>query len=297
MKMRMNCWMLMGVVVAGCSGSDEPVRVEGTEPGDCTDGADNDTDGDFDCDDDGCSGSPDCETSGDTDTATPGDTGDTDTDTDTDTGQACRSVVALDGSDSHVSTDLDLSWSNAEAFTVAAWIRPEASVSTHGWVGKPEFEWSLLGFTDRSVGFTYWYVGGNTQLRAASAEGLVELDVWSHLAATFDGGTGTLSVYLNGQPVASATAEDVFSDSATGISVGGAYPREAEGRVADVRIWSVALTATEIAAVAAAPGAGPGTSLVAAWPLDDGTGTARNTISGDDVGTLDGATWVEDCEI
>jgi hypothetical protein len=34
--------------------------VEGQSPGDCTDRADNDGDGKFDCDDDGCSGSPDC---------------------------------------------------------------------------------------------------------------------------------------------------------------------------------------------------------------------------------------------
>jgi hypothetical protein len=33
---------------------------EGDEPGECTDRADNDRDGKFDCDDDGCAGSPDC---------------------------------------------------------------------------------------------------------------------------------------------------------------------------------------------------------------------------------------------
>ncbi len=38
-------------------------RIEGTEPGDCTDGADNDADGDFDCKDDGCDGAPACEDS------------------------------------------------------------------------------------------------------------------------------------------------------------------------------------------------------------------------------------------
>ena len=35
--------------------------MEGTEPGDCTDGADNDADGAFDCDDHSCAASPDCE--------------------------------------------------------------------------------------------------------------------------------------------------------------------------------------------------------------------------------------------
>jgi hypothetical protein len=39
-------------------------RAEGTESGDCRDGADNDRDGLFDCDDPGCAGSPDCDGSG-----------------------------------------------------------------------------------------------------------------------------------------------------------------------------------------------------------------------------------------
>ena len=36
-------------------------RVEGTEVGDCSDGADNDMDESFDCDDSSCKGSSDCE--------------------------------------------------------------------------------------------------------------------------------------------------------------------------------------------------------------------------------------------
>ncbi len=65
--------LVVPLALAGCI-----PRGEGTEPGDCTDGADNDRDGLFDCDDDGCAGSPDCEEA-DTDT-------DVDTDSDTDTG-------------------------------------------------------------------------------------------------------------------------------------------------------------------------------------------------------------------
>ena len=37
-----------------------PKNMEGDEPGECTDRADNDQDGQFDCDDSDCSGSPDC---------------------------------------------------------------------------------------------------------------------------------------------------------------------------------------------------------------------------------------------
>ena len=47
------------LLALGCRNTAEE-RSEGTEVGDCTDRADNDGDGLFDCDDDGCSGSPDC---------------------------------------------------------------------------------------------------------------------------------------------------------------------------------------------------------------------------------------------
>ena len=60
MRMYSLLWLL------GCPAAEEK-RVEGTEPGDCTDGADNDADSAFDCDDDGCAGAPDCEGDGGSD--------------------------------------------------------------------------------------------------------------------------------------------------------------------------------------------------------------------------------------
>lgn len=48
---------LVFALLVGCGSSDR----EGDDAGECTDGADNDQDGDFDCDDDDCEASPDCE--------------------------------------------------------------------------------------------------------------------------------------------------------------------------------------------------------------------------------------------
>ena len=51
--------------LSGCGGCDDEALapapiIEGTQPGDCNDGADNDGDGLFDCDDTSCQGSPIC---------------------------------------------------------------------------------------------------------------------------------------------------------------------------------------------------------------------------------------------
>lgn len=56
-------WLSHGVclcviVIAGCSGGAS--RYEGELAGDCTNAADDDRDGDFDCDDEGCARSPAC---------------------------------------------------------------------------------------------------------------------------------------------------------------------------------------------------------------------------------------------
>jgi len=68
------------VIFFGCFGlCSEPG--EGANPGECSDGADNDEDGEYDCDDEDCAGSPVCDgVEGDTDTDS-----DADSDADTDT--------------------------------------------------------------------------------------------------------------------------------------------------------------------------------------------------------------------
>ena len=60
------CAACLGIplIGVGCgaegTGDSQGTRIEGTEPGDCEDDADNDADGLFDCDDAGCAGSSVC---------------------------------------------------------------------------------------------------------------------------------------------------------------------------------------------------------------------------------------------
>ena len=48
--------LLAGLMLVSC----ESARYEGGQPGDCSDGADNDADGTYDCLDEGCMAAPDC---------------------------------------------------------------------------------------------------------------------------------------------------------------------------------------------------------------------------------------------
>ena len=73
--------LLLALLLAGCA-------FEGDDPGECDDGADNDRDGAFDCEDEGCAGAPVC--AGDDDDAADDDdaTDDDDAADDDDTGEA-----------------------------------------------------------------------------------------------------------------------------------------------------------------------------------------------------------------
>ena len=58
---------LCGLLALGLTGCNEDI--EGNEPGECSDGADNDSDSYFDCNDSDCYGAPDCLNGGDDDDA------------------------------------------------------------------------------------------------------------------------------------------------------------------------------------------------------------------------------------
>jgi hypothetical protein len=91
------------------SGNDE-VRIEGSDAGDCSDEADNDLDGLFDCDDDGCAGSPACEEAdADADSDSDADAdADADSDADADdTGEADADSDADADADADSDSDAD----------------------------------------------------------------------------------------------------------------------------------------------------------------------------------------------
>jgi Concanavalin A-like lectin/glucanases superfamily len=86
----------------------------------------------------------------------------------------------------------------------------------------------------------------------------VKLNQWTHLAMSWGG--GTLTIYANGKQVGSTT----FTPDATGLSYHGGYPLKAAaaiwdfgtgyleyvGQLSDARIYSRALTSTEISQIA-----------------------------------------------
>ena len=139
------------------------------------------------------------------------------------------------------SNSLDLT----NGMTLEAWVNPSGTL--FGWrsvVDKDVDRYFLMGSSspnDRpAVGGTW---GANGRLVAAPS-GLTP-NVWTHLAATFDG--STIRLYVDGNLVGSLAETNPIPTSTDILQIGANFYGEYfPGRIDEVRIYNRALSETEI---------------------------------------------------
>ena len=137
---------------------------------------------------------------------------------------------------------------NPTAITVSAWIRPK---SPTGYViGKDDWADSVNkgyvlrienGIADFSMGGADWY--------GCKANRKVEVNVWTHLAATYDG--KSICLYINGKPEAVSQVPEAVNMSPMPLNVGWCPfdknpNRGFEGLIDDVLILSQAIPADAV---------------------------------------------------
>jgi hypothetical protein len=185
------------------TGLDPADSYEGDEPGECSDGADNDRDGLFDCDDPGCQGGPDCE--GDTDTDADADT-DSDTDADADADTDADSDADADAdADTDADTDPDP--------LVVSELDPGDLVITEIMVMPCEVEW-VLG---------QWFEVHNASGQAVELNGL---QVLGRHGMSFTLGVG-LEVPADGDVVfGNSTDTSINGGAAVDFGYGGRFYME-----------------------------------------------------------------------
>ena len=125
-----------------------------------------------------------------------------------------------------------------------------------------------------------------------SAE-VLEPDVWTHLALTYDG--AHMRIYVDGALAGTRSLAGVTLASGGPLTIG-CSPAEEEwftGRIDEPRIYDRALGETEIAADMESPIQTPRSGPVAAWSFDEGEGTTAEDLTGDGHdGTIEApATW------
>lgn len=167
-------------------------------------------------------------------------------------------------------------------FTQELWIRPDLSDDAyHGLIGNQ----TTGDVSQRSPSL---WVCNRRQLHAAYGDGVGQQDVltgpvlsgesgrWHHVAAAFDG--STYRIYVDGTLVLMKTTS-VPPTPAQVTSIGKADGFFFCGAIAEVRLWSVARTQSEILTDMNRRLSGVETGLVGYWPLDDGRSQVRDHTS------------------
>jgi hypothetical protein len=189
--------------------------------------------------------------------------------------------------------------------TVEAWVSHDGRATTRAVVsdGTASTGYHLSLASDGAPVFDVAMNAGGTVTAVSVRGGALTTGVWHHLAATVDATTVTL--YADGEPVASTPAAGVPVPAADGLRLGrsSASTRSSTnnpfrgGVVDEVALYGVALDAATVRDhYALATGAAPDTAFAAA-PAPVGTApTATFAFTADRPGTtfqcsLDGAAW------
>jgi hypothetical protein len=229
-------------------------------------------------------------------------------------GQNCipnTNSIVFDGSSTYINTSTSNLLDITDSITIEAWINSNAwgitsaegsIVCKHGWSageagyvlragGNGILSFNMAG--DSSGVLTGWK-------EVVSDTGTLHLNVWYHVAATFDG--ANMKLYVNGVlkktkvfhgTIVSSTFKVKLGRLADINQPGSVSPRFWSGKMDEVRIWHRALTQSEISAnmnrhvdpIAV-------TGLVGYWRFNEGSGTTVADLgAGNNSGVLVTGAW------
>lgn len=154
-------------------------------------------------------------------------------------------ALAFNGTNARVTVPADPSLDLTTGMTLEAWVYPTNSTST--WrdiVYKGNDNYYIVASSPgRRPG-----VGIRTTGKPVDTFGTAALPInaWSHVAATYDG--VTVRLYVDGAQVATRAKTGAITTSSEPLEIGGdhLYGSYFAGRLDDVRVYSTALTATQI---------------------------------------------------
>jgi len=180
-------------------------------------------------------------------------------------------------------------WPNLTSLTLQAWVKVR-SLPPSGGSGAI----AGRGYLTAVNGFgLHLYPDGNVIFQTRTGNTVILLATaplprdgnWHHLTGVRDASVNETRLYIDG--VLAATTNGVHSSLYTAGVVFGIGQRHAsntwtfqfDGSVAEVRMWDVARTATEIQGDMRYRLAGDEPGLIGYWPLDEGTGTTARDLS------------------
>ncbi len=210
-----------------------------------------------------------------------------------DNGPGSGNALDFDGSNDYVDIG-DVAIDGLSAITVEAWVNP-TSIRTNGSpsghnanegaiIHKSGSSDDNLGLTLTSAGLTFYIDNGSDNKVTGS---VLSTGTWTHVAATYDG--SDLIVYINGvlDATISSSGSGNIINNTNNLRIGGGHivSHEFNGKIDEVRAWSVARTQSEIRDDMCKKLVGNEANLEAYYRFDESSGTA---LSGHTINRFDG---------
>ena len=155
-------------------------------------------------------------------------------------------ALSFNGTTAKVTVADSASLRLTSGMTVEAWVFPTAVTNT--WrdvVVKGNDDYYLMATSTNSSRPVGAGIFGGTKSRAIGPAALAP-NTWTHLATTYDG--SLVRLYVNGVQVSSAAASGSITSSTRVLGIGGdpIYGQYFAGRIDEVRIYNVPLSAAQI---------------------------------------------------
>lgn len=208
-----------------------------------------------------------------------------------------QSSLVFNGSDTYVEVAANSAYNEDSEFTVEAWLKLSSNgsgyvFSTQAWTssGGNGIDFTIDGQNLKvTLGIGDWY-----DVEADTVT--IPYNEWTYVAVVYNGSTAKL--YVNGVEKKSSDASGYIPTDGGAIRIGDNptwNPRIFKGQIDEVRFWSVARSAEEIADNMYTSLTGSETGLIGYWNFDEGSGSVAtdNSTTGNN-GTIVNCTWAED---
>jgi len=213
-------------------------------------------------------------------------------------------VLSTDGTAGYATTSGPV-LNTTNSYTVSAWVKLNntngfATIVSQGDANAASF-YLQYSHSDNAWSFVSPSQNSTTpsSFPRAFANTPPTLNAWTHLTGVFDSGNDSMSLYVNGAIVATATNPSPWASSGQlaigGVKLTGGAGDFFPGEISDVQLYSRALTASEISAVY--NGSVPNGTLGDRWTAGEGSGSTLADSTGNHPATITGNTaWTNDTQ-
>ena len=207
------------------------------------------------------------------------------------TGNAGQKKVSLG------TTLWDEAFAGTDQLTVEAWVNKSETGSLHTVMSNYEGAYPFLFRIDNEQINIFL----NSSL-VIQSNATIPINTWTHVAATYNGTTATVSIYINGvlDNDNSGNFFGTLASSDNELKIGGGLSNGTEyfpGDITEVRMWNIARTAGEIADSYDTQLTGNEPGLVVYYQFNEGSGTTANNAAANGLydGTLiNDPEWITD---